>query len=142
MKLKITWLGQPKEIQTKFGLKKKNSITAQGQYADNYLSYWLSPQTQNWKVGDEVEVSNVTTREHQGKTYYDIVMPKKDDAAKVEIMALSHKLDLISGQLRSVIDHLSGKNLLNVTSAGTPVPTFDQSQYEGLDQINPDDVPW
>lgn len=85
MKLNITWLGQPKDIQTKFGTKQKNSIKAT-EYGDNYLSFWCSPMTNSWKEGMEVEVIDVTTREYNGKTYYDIILPKANMGNNAEVM--------------------------------------------------------
>lgn len=74
--LKITELGTPKDVQTKFGMKQKNSLKAEGEYGVNWLSFWCGTQTNGWKVGDTIEVEDVTTRDYQGKTYYDIKLPK------------------------------------------------------------------
>lgn len=84
MKLTLTYVGQPKEVQTKFGLKQKNSVKAQ-EKGDTYLSFWVTPSTRDWKVGDVVEVQDVTSREYQGKTYYDIVMPKASGGLPPEV---------------------------------------------------------
>lgn len=75
MKLTIQSLGQSKQIQTKFGLKDKSYIKAK-EYGDNYLSYWVGQDTLAWKVGDVIE-AEVKSREYNGKTYYDLVLPKK-----------------------------------------------------------------
>lgn len=77
MQLHITWLGQPKDIKTKFGMKQKNSIKAT-EYGDKYLDFWVTSQTKNWKTGDAVDVLEVKEREYNGKKYYDIFMPKAD----------------------------------------------------------------
>ena len=85
MKLHITWLGQKKEIKTKFGPKNKASLKAT-EYGDNYLDFWCSPMTDAWKVGDEIEVLDVTNREYNGKTYHDIVLPKANGGNNAEVM--------------------------------------------------------
>ena len=137
MKLNITWVGQQKTIDTKYGPKQKSSLRAT-QYGEKYLDYWVG--NTNIKVGDEIEVEAVNPREYNGKTYYDVVFPKVQKMGgvdKTEILALSHKIDQVQSQLRSVIDHLSGKNRLDLTSAGTKIPDFSE-----VDDINPDNIPF
>lgn len=85
-KLTINWIGTPKEINTKFGLKQKNSIKANEFAEGEYLSYWVSPVTSQWKVGEVIEVDAVTPREYNGKTYYDIQMPKANHGNNVDVM--------------------------------------------------------
>lgn len=85
MKLTIVSLGQPKEVKTKFGVKQKSYIKAE-EYADKFLSYWITSSTQNWKIGDSVDVENVTSREYEGKTYYDIVMPRASGGVPAELV--------------------------------------------------------
>lgn len=96
MKLTIQSLGQPKQIQTKFGLKDKSYIKSQ-EYGDNYLSYWVGQDTLAWKVGDVIE-AEVKSREYNGKTYYDLVLPKKgfsnEKLDKVHDMMLFMKDDI------------------------------------------------
>jgi hypothetical protein len=75
MKLTITQLGQPKVVSTKFGNREKSYIKAQ-EYGDNYLSHWVSQDTKAWAVGQVIE-AEVKTREYNGKTYYDLVLPKR-----------------------------------------------------------------
>jgi len=138
MKLTITWIGQPKTIETKYGPKQKNSLRAT-EYGENYLGYWMGSNTQ-WRVGDVVDVEAVTPRDYNGKTYHDIFMSKlQKTTPNIETMALSHKIDQLSSQLRSIIDHLSGKNRFDLTSAGTKVPDFSEVD-DGLDQINADEI--
>ena len=84
LKLTITQTFAPKDVTTKYGVKQKASIKAQ-EKGDNYLSYWVTSSTQGWKVGDVVEVLDVTSREYNGKTYYDIVMPKTSGGVPAEL---------------------------------------------------------
>jgi hypothetical protein len=98
MKITLTWIGQPKDVQTKFGPKQKFSVKAT-QYGDNYLDVWSSPVTREWKVGQEVEVLSVDTREYSGKTYYDVKMPKANAGNNEEVMK---KLETISNEIVKV----------------------------------------
>lgn len=142
MKLTITWLGQPKDIQTKYGPKQKNSLKA-AEYGDKYLDFWVGTSTQNWKVGDSVEVEAVTDREYNGKTYYDVKMPKVDnrpDPAIAHIVSdIANKVGLMALQVDAIHKHLSGQKKLGMTSAGTPMPTFDKeydAELESLDALH------
>lgn len=91
IKITITQIGTPKTIQTKYGPKEKSYIKA-AEYGDNYLSYWLSPVTKEWKEGQIVEVLDVTSREYQGKTYYDISMPKANGGNNTEVLKQTEKI--------------------------------------------------
>lgn len=132
MKLTITQLGQVKDIQTQYGMKQKSSIKAK-EYNDNWLGYWVGKNT-NWKVGDVIEVESVNPREYQGKTYYDIKLPKVNDMAKVEMVALQSEVKNMRVEMnrafRQIIDHLSGKNRLGMTDEGKPVPFQNTSTTE------------
>lgn len=75
MKLQIVQLGEIKPVQTKFGPKEKRLIKTK-EYGENLISVWVNPEVKNWQVGQEVE-GEVKSREWQGKTYYDLVLPKK-----------------------------------------------------------------
>ncbi len=134
MKLKITYLGTPKEITTKFGPKQKNSIKAE-EKGNEYLSFWVSPVTRDWKVGDVIDVLDVTSREYNGKTYYDIVMPKANSTASPEIMA---KLDEILGYLAKhnlyiteLVEEKRKNDKPKISGTETDYPTFES---EGLEE--------
>lgn len=125
-KLTITYIGTPKEIQTKFGAKEKNSIKTT-EYGDKYLSYWVNPFSKNWKEGDVIEVAEVKEREWEGKKYYDIVLPKVENqpATPKELGQILTKMGLMNAKLDQVIGHLSGENRLDRTSDGSPMPNFE-----------------
>lgn len=134
-KLTITWLSSPKEVTTKFGPKQKNSIKASdSEYKDNYLSFWVSPVTRDWKVGDTVEVLDVTSREYNDKTYYDIVMPKANSTTNPEVMA---KLDEILSYLAKfnlhiteLVEHKRRDEKPKITGTDIDYPT---PSSEGID---------
>lgn len=142
MKLNLTFVKRA-ERTSKAGKPFTSLSIKTTQYGERYLSGFGNKANENWKEGDEVEVAEVV----QKGEYLNFEMPKHTpNNSSVEVMAVSHKLDLISSQLRSVIDHLSGKNRLDLTSAGTKVPDFTPATMnipdDGLDQINPEEIPF
>lgn len=139
MKLNLTYVGR-KEVVSQRTNKPFTSISIKcTQYGDKYLSGFGNKGNEGWKSGDEVEVEAVTEKVSGGKTYLNFEMPKRTpNGGSVETMAVSHKLDQIIAQNRTIIDHLSGKNRLDLTSAGTLVPTFDRP----ADDIDPNDIPF
>jgi hypothetical protein len=119
MKLNLTWVGQPKDVQTKFGTKQKFSVKAT-QYGDNYLDVWSSPVTRNWKTGDEVEVLSVDTREYQGKTYYDVKMPKANSLSP-ETQQMLEKILTNVTKINLKLDYMAEKlNLVKKEPAKIP----------------------
>lgn len=107
------------------------------EYGDKYISGFGGKANEGWKAGDTVEVLDVI----QKGQYLNFEMLKAQAVNNnVEVMALSHKLDLIGSQLRSVIEHLSGTNRLDRNSDGSKSPDFSP-QDDGLDYINPEDFP-
>jgi hypothetical protein len=133
MKLTLTYVNRTQRT-SKAG-KPFTSISVKTQeYGDRYISGFGNKSNENWKVGDMVEVEGVTEK---GK-YLNFEMPKTSGNAselKVEIMALRTDIGRVQTQLRSIIDHLSGKNRLDVTSEGKPVPDFSQIDDAGLEHI-------
>lgn len=113
-RLKITWIGEEKQVETRFGIKPKNSIKA-AEYNDNFLNYWVTSQTRGWKVGDVIEVEEVKPREYNGKTYYDIVMPKMANFAPNNAEVLK-KLESIAFDISNI--KLSLVELCNLKRVG------------------------
>lgn len=80
MKITLTQIGVPKQVQTKFGMKEKNYVKAQ-EYGDKFLNYWLGESTKSWAVGQVIEVENVESRDYTAtdgslKTSWDIKLPR------------------------------------------------------------------
>lgn len=97
--LTITWIGQKKDITTKYGVRQKNSLKAK-EHNDNYLDFWCSPTTDAWKIGDVVEVLEVKPREYNGKTYHDIFLPKANGGDNTEI---AKKLEEVANQNAKIL---------------------------------------
>ena len=116
MKLKITDIGLPKQVQTKYGLKEKNWLKAQ-EFGDKYLNYWVGENTKAWKVGDEIEVLSVEQRDYIGKdntpkVSYDIKLPKTGGEIYKRIEKLENevtKLDLKVAELEDDYPEYKGQ---------------------------------
>lgn len=100
MKLKIDKIME-KEVETKYGLKKKISYICGGQY----YSAWANTWNVGWNVGDEIDVE-VESREYNGKTYYDIKPPMKPEQ-KVQ----QDKLDKILENTEKILKKLEGDTI-------------------------------
>ncbi len=129
IKLTITKIGEPKDVQTRYGKKQKSWIMAK-EYGENFLSYWVNGYSKDWGVGKEVEVERVDERDYQGKKYYDVIIPRLDrEANSARITQLLSELNtrtgLINNKIDRIIDHLSGKDKFGHTSDGNPVPFND-----------------
>ncbi len=134
-KLTITFIGQPKDVTTKFGPKQKNSIKTI-EHGDKYLSYWVSPATSGWAVGQTVEVDQVTSREWQGKTYWDIVMPKKDAPnAKQheEVMKYLVPLSILVKELVMWKRDQTGENKNKVPGTDIDYPEMNETNTPSFD---------
>lgn len=87
MKLTITEIGTPKQIQTSRGLAYKNYIKAE-EYNDKYLNYFVNKMSENWAVGQTVEVEDVeprsyTAKDGSQKTSLDIKFSKFNNNSEV-----------------------------------------------------------
>lgn len=71
MKIKIEKIYR-KEANTKYGPKMK-ILVLQNKI---YYAAWENDVSSQWKVGQEIDVE-VKSREWEGKTYYDIILPKQ-----------------------------------------------------------------
>lgn len=131
MKLNLTFVKRTERI-SKAGKPFTSVSIKSTQYGEKYLSGFGNKDNANWAAGMEVEVAEVVAKGE----YLNFEMPKKVTAnTQVEVMALSHKLDLIQSQLRAITDHLSGKERLNLTSAGTKIPFQDEYPVnDGFDE--------
>ena len=123
-KLTISWLGQKKDINTKFGLKQKQSLKAT-QRNDTYLDFWCSPLTDAWRIGDTIEVE-VKSREYNGKTYYDIVLPKANMGNLAEVYKRFEKLEGQMVKFGLAMAQVEAKLFPQKTPAGAHYPTPEE----------------
>lgn len=127
-KHKITWVGEKKDVQTKFGLKQKFSIKVEGN--DNFISVWVNATTANWKVGQEIECE-IKSREYNGKTYYDAEIPKQaqNSGQLTELITRVNQLDTAvrkgNNYLEKIFRHMAGIEKIDTTSNGSSMPDFD-----------------
>jgi len=80
MKLKVKKI-YIKNVSTKFGNKDKVSVHDGERWYD--LGF-ANSETNKIKEGSEIE-GTVTTREYNGKTYYEFHLPKKEDIINAKL---------------------------------------------------------
>jgi len=83
-----------KIINTKYGKKKKYSLLCPGKEGDQWISVWSSAEADSWSEGDEV-IMNITSREYNGKTYYD-GKPIVPNYAKMQVELLEQILNVLN----------------------------------------------
>ena len=91
-KLTISRVGQTKDVQTKFGMKKKTGV----QFKE-YPEIWHDIWSGDLKEGQIVEGTR-ESRDYQGKTYWNFNFPKKNPGVNNEtlerILATVTKINL------------------------------------------------
>lgn len=90
--LTIARVGTEKEIQTKFGLRKKMGVQFK-EYGDIWHDVWTS----GLKVGQTLQGTRAS-REWEGKTYWDFKLPKREDATN----SVNEKLETILNKLTQI----------------------------------------
>lgn len=129
IKLTITQLGTPKDVETKFGTKQKNYLKAT-EYGDTFLNYWVSPATKDWKVGQVIEVESVEKRDYTGqdgtlRTSHDIKMPKFNGiGAEVQkiLEEINGKLTIQGLALREIAEWVRKQDKRPEVVPGTDIP--------------------
>lgn len=118
-KLTIVRLGQVKDVQTKFGPKKKT-----GAQFKEYPDVWHDIWSGDLKEGQVVEGTR-EPREYQGKTYWGFSFPRKDDKAMREIETLRTAVTMMNLRMVEL-----EKKVFPPTIAGTdrPYPTPESNQ--------------
>lgn len=134
-KLTISKVGTEKEVQTKFGLKKKMGVQF-NEYPDVWHDVWIS----GLRVGDVLEGTR-SSREWEGKTYWDFKLPKKDDVTNTKLEQILNKLTGMSLTLEFIKEATlteEKRRELNDRSRGYHYPTAEE---EGI-SVNPEEVPF
>jgi len=119
-RLKVTRAGEVKEVNTKFGLKKK-----QGVQFKEYPNVWHDVWASGIKEGDVLEGTR-TSREWEGKTYWNFVLPNKNDAVSHKLEQILTTLGMMSYHIKAIAENTKTK----LTSAGTPIPFNEDSERE------------
>lgn len=143
-KLKIEQLGTVKEIQGQKGMFKVFSIKAGGEWYSGYFN----EVTSKWTVGQEVEVT-VTSKEKDGKTYKNFVLPKSVDLATDRIAKAEGRIMTLELSFERKFEELKAKikSDLMLELGGKVQTDADFEQYSKphpmssnpLDGIAPDD---
>lgn len=110
LKLSITAIGaNPRTIITTYGPKQTNYLKAK-EYNDKFLNFFISPTTNNWKVGDVIEVLEIEERKYVSKKdgsdqiAYNIKLPKTGNAElETKIRALEESLERTQNYIRETL---------------------------------------
>ena len=92
-------------VTTKYGLKEKHSFLLDGGKGEFWADCFANPMTAEWKEGEEREVE-LKPREYQGKTYYNIVTPRRDDLVFDALKRIEEKLDKVLGNKPDVAEEV------------------------------------
>jgi|ERR1035437_1505086 hypothetical protein len=138
-KYKISRIGQEKDISTKFGMKKKTGVLFE-ETGDVWHDIWKGKDLM--KIGDELEGTR-ESKEYEGKVYWTLKLPKKDDVIAGQVKQQGDKLETILNKLtqmnlilQSMRDHVIPKRITQGTG-GTE--TQNTPKYEdGLEYPNND----
>lgn len=134
MKLHITNIFREQKV-SKAGKPFQSVRIQTTEYPGKYISGFGNKANESWSIGSEVDVEVVQKGE-----YLNFEMPKATPSGNsIDSMAINTKLSQIQAQLASIIGHLSGKNRLDTTSAGTKVPDFNEVD---ANDINVDEIPF
>lgn len=142
MKLTLTYVNRTERTSAKTN-KPYTSISIKAkEYGDKYLSGFGNKENAGWKEGDTVEVAEVTSIAKGDKLYLNFEMPKAQANGSPEVMKLLTEIAnrQVGDRLRldRIIAHLSGKDRLDRTSAGTKVPDFAEVDDLGpLETLHP-----
>lgn len=144
-KLTISRVGQEKEVQTQYGLKKKVGVQFK-EYGDIWHDVWKT----GLKVGEVLEGTR-DSRDYNGKTYWNFKLPKKEERQAMDFSKVDQVLNkltsmnllmLVIAEKVGVNPHLPATDQLKdngLTSDGTKVPDFsevdNQSGAENLDDF-------
>lgn len=123
-KVTIKRVGEEKEVQTKFGLKKKQGVQFV-EYGDIWHDVWAS----GLKVGETLEGTR-KSREWQGKTYWNFDLPKKEDKNNERMEKILNKLTFIDLRLASLVEMLltpEKRSELEDKARGYHYPTAEEA---------------
>lgn len=138
-KLTISRVGQVKDIQTKFGMKKKTGVQFK-EYGEVWHDIWSG----DLKVGQVVEGTR-DSREYQGKTYWDFKFPKKDDKVNAEMGSLSIKVGGVIARLSVIEKHLGIKSVEDYKNLGNTTAKTNE-EHDAIEypdeEINAEDIPF
>lgn len=115
------------------------------EYGQKFLSGFGNKANENWKEGDTVEVENIVEKPGVNKkgesvVYLNFEMPKNAPSAGFDakiLTEIANGITTLKMQNQKILDHLSNKNRLDLTSAGTKVPDFSE-----VDEIRAEDIPF
>lgn len=132
-KVTITRVGQVKMMNTKFGEKPKTGVQFK-EYGDLWHDIWRG----DLKVGQELEGTR-SSREYQGKTYWDFKLPNKDEAARSELSKVQFSMGAIKSRLALIEEKLGIKTVEDYKNLNHE--PSENIEYPD-EQINAEDIPF
>ncbi len=121
-KVTIQKVGQEKEVQTKFGPKKKTGVIFK-EYPDVWHDTWLS----GLKEGQVLEGTR-ESRDYQGKTYWNFNLPKKGEASDKKLDEALHYLLKINMGINELLEEKrkNDKPKISGTDVDYPIGSEDE----------------
>jgi hypothetical protein len=119
----ISRVGQPKEVETKFGKKTKTGVQFK-EHGEVWHDVWVS----DLKVGQTLQGERVS-RDWEGKTYWNFNLAKKDDRIDGKLEEILIKIGMLNLKVEKIFDRLP----VNKNSVISSYPE---------ETINPDDIPF
>lgn len=131
MKFTITKTSTPKDIQTRFGLKKKTGVLV-AEFPDIWHDVWAD----GLKVGQVIEGER-TSRDWEGKTYWSIQLPKKGEQAVQAVKSVEEKVEQLLTKVGKLEFYFKAWYDLHAKE----LPKKSE-EIEYPDEINPEDIPF
>ena len=110
-KYKIEALGEPKTIQGAKGPFQVFGIKANGSWMNGYYN----KESQQWKVGDEIELLITEKAGKDGKMYKNFSIPKKDDLLEDRVSKLEKGFETFRKEMEMKFAELKSDLVLQTT---------------------------
>lgn len=137
MQLTLTYVRRDERTSKNTGKPFTSLSIKAKEYGDKFISGFGNKTNASWKEGDVVEVAAVTEKPGRNKNgenvvYLNFEMPKSPSADPLIFGKMVIDLGNLNRKLDKIIDHLSGKEKMGVTSEGTQIP-FQDAPDDGFD---------
>jgi hypothetical protein len=113
-KLTITRVGPEKDVETKYGTKKK-----QGVWFKEYGEVWHDVWGGGLKEGQILEGTR-KSRDYQGKTYWNFELPKKENPNQKVLEDIQNKLTFHGIYLKEIVEWIRKSEQPKVVDYPTP----------------------
>ena len=122
--LTISRAGKEKEVQTKFGIKKKQVVQFK-ETGETWFDVWASGLRDGQQLTGTRE-----SRDWEGKTYWNFRLPKKEDVQNQMNEKILNKLTQMNVLLSAIHQHIVPKKFAPVPSEGIDYPEEDLGEED------------